>query len=149
MIKIKAVDGQNILDVCGLKTDQDDGRMATGGRSCCNAVSIAEANYHPELYPNAIYSNNVLIGFFMYQRTENQADTAIIRRFMIDSRFQRKGLEEKALEHILRGLKIQGVKKVILTIDDADESAQDLCLAVGSHFIGEIDKGGRYCKLEL
>ncbi len=47
----------------------------------------------------------------MYCRAEDQADTATIRRFMTDDRFGHKGLEEKALEHILRGLKIQGVKK--------------------------------------
>ena len=101
MIRIKAVDAQNLLDVCQLKTSQNH---LCRGRSCCNAVSIAEAKYCPELHPNAIYHNNTLIGFFMYQRPENHADTAAIRRFMIDSRFQQKGLAEKALEHILRGL---------------------------------------------
>lgn len=149
MIRIKAVDEQNILDVCELKTSQDDIDTTRGEHSCCNAISIAEAKYHSEMYPNAIYNNNVLIGFFMYQRTENHADTAIICRFMIDCRFQQKGLEEKAFEHILRGLKIQGVKKVILTIDNADEEAKNLYLAFGFHFTGGIDKG-EYCyKLEI
>ena len=149
MIRIKAVDEENILDVCELKTKQDDIRAAIDGHSYCNAISIAEAKYHSEMYPNAIYNNNVLIGFFMYQRTENHADTAIICRFMIDCRFQQKGLEEKAFEHVLRGLKIQGVKNVILTIGDADENVKNLYLAFGFHFTGEIDKG-EYCyKLEI
>ena len=149
MIRIKAVDEENILDVCELKTKQDDIRAAIERHSYCNAISIAEAKYHSEMYPNAIYNNNVLIGFFMYQRTENHADTAIICRFMIDCRFQQKGLEEKAFEHVLRGLKIQGVKKVILTIDNADENATNLYLAFGLRFIGEIDKGGYCYKLEM
>ena len=113
MIRIKAVDAQNILDVCKLTKSQDGIGPAIGRCSCCNAISIAEAKYNPGMHPHAIYHNNVLIGFFMYQRAENQADTATIYRFMIDDRFQQRGLEEKALEHILRGLKIQGVKKVI------------------------------------
>ncbi len=149
MIRIKAVDEQNILDVCKLKTSQDDIGTTIGEHSCCNAIYIAEAKYHSEMYANAIYNNNVLIGFFMYQRTENHADTAIICRFMIDCRFQQKGLEEKAFEHILRGLKIQGVKKVIFTIDNADENVKNIHLAFGFHFAGEIDKGVYSYKLEM
>ena len=99
------------------------------------------------MHPHAIYHNHVLIGFFMYQRAENQADTATIYRFMIDDRFQQRGLEEKALEHILKGLKIQGVKKVILTIDGADKTAKNLCLAFGFRFAGEAGKAK--CRYEL
>ncbi len=149
MIRIKAVDEQNILDVCKLTTKQDGIRTTMDGHSCCNAISIAEAKYHPEMHPNAIYLNHVLIGFFMYQRAENQADTATICRFMIDDQFQQKGIEEKAFAYILRGLKIQGVKKVILKIDHANENAKDLFLSFGFHFTGEIDKTEYYYELEL
>lgn len=38
----------------------------------------------------------------------NVAGKTTLCRFMVDSRFRQEGLEEKALEHILRGLKIQG-----------------------------------------
>ena len=117
--------------------------------SYCNAISIAEAKYHSELYPNAIYNNNVLIGFFMYQRTENHAETAIICRFMLDDRFRRNRFEEKALEHILKGLKIQGVKEVIVIIDNANENAKKLYLSFGFHSTGKIDKAGYCYKLEI
>ena len=62
MIRIKAVNAQNLLDVCELTTNRDG---TTEEHSCCNAISIAEAKYNAEMYPNAIYNNNVLIGFFM------------------------------------------------------------------------------------
>lgn len=139
MIRIKAVDAQNILDVCALATSQGDIGLTREGHFCCNALSIAKAKYHSEMYPNAIYNNNVLIGFFMYQRTEYQAEIATICRFMIDDRFQHKGLEEKAFEHILRGLKIQGVKKVVLRLDNS-ENAKKLCLSFGFHPTEEVDK---------
>lgn len=76
MIRIKAVDAQNILDVCELTTNQNSIGTTTDGHSCNNAISVAEAKYHSEMYPNAIYNNNVLIGFFMYKRIENQAEKA-------------------------------------------------------------------------
>ncbi len=149
MIRIKAVDAQNILDVCELTTNQDGIGTTIKGCSRCNAISIAEAKYHSEMHPNAIYSNHVLIGFFMYQRAENHADKATICRFMIDDRFQQKGLEEKAFEHILRGLKIQGVKKVIIMIHAANTIAKKRCLSFGFQFTGKIDNGEYYYELEL
>ena len=149
MIRIKAVDAQNILDVCRLTANQDGVGRTVEGHFCCNAIFIAEAKYNSEMHPNAIYNNNVLIGFFMYQRAETKADTATICRFMVDDRFQQKGLEEKALAHILRGLKIQGVKKVVLIIDDTNENAKNLNLSFGFHFTGEIDKTECSYELEL
>lgn len=139
MIRIKAVDAQNLLDVCKLTTHQNGMGANSKGCPCCNAVSIAEAKYNPEMHPNAIYHNHVLIGFFLYQRAETQADTATICRFMLDSQFQQKGLEEKALEHILRGLKIQGVKKVIFLADNANEEAKNLSLSFGFQFTGKSE----------
>ena len=149
MIRIKAVDAQNLLDVCRMTTNQDCIGTAVEGYCCCNAIFIAKAKYNSEMHPNAIYNNNVPIGFFMFQRAENQADTATICRFMVDDRFQQKGLEEKALEHILRGLKIQGVKKVVSQIDNANENAKNLYLSFGFHFTGKIDKTECSYELEL
>ena len=149
MIRIKTVDAQNILPVCELTTSRDGIGATADGHFCCNAISIAEAKYDPELYPNAIYHNHVLIGFFMYRRAEDHAETATICRFMVDDRFRQKGLEEKALEHILRGLKIQGVKKVALQIDAANETVKRLFLSAGFHSTGASDKDGCYYELAL
>ena len=148
MIRIKAVDRQNIQAVCGLTTDRDD--VPAERHSYRNALSIAEAGYDPEMHFNAIYNNQVLIGFFMYKRPERHAQTAAMCRFMIDDRFHHKGFEEKALEHILRGLRIQGVRKVILMTDDADKIAENLSLSSGFCFTGKTDENGRhYYEFEL
>ena len=112
MIRIKAVDAQNIWDVCELTYGDGCAAPAPDGRFHCNALSIAETKFDPEMHPNAIYSNNMPIGFFMYKRPEAQAETAVIYRFMLGSKYRDRGLEAKALEHVLKGLKIQGVKKV-------------------------------------
>lgn len=149
MIRIRAVDAQNVLEVCELTTNQDDIGMATEVPVSRNAISIAEAKYNTEMYPNAIYNNNVLIGFFMYRRTEIQAETVNIYRFMVDEKFQHKGLEKKALEYILRGLKIQGVKKVVLIIDSTNENVKNLYFSLGFHFTEEFDTMECCCELEL
>ncbi len=149
MIRIKAVDEQNIFDVCKLTTNQNGTGTSMEEYLCCNAISIAEAKYYPEMHPNAIYNNNVPIGFFMYQRAEDQADTATIYRFMIDYQFQHKGFGKKAFEYVLRGLKIQGVKKVILMIDDTNKIAKKLCLSFGFQFMGKIDNDKHCYELEF
>lgn len=148
MIRIKTVDAQNILPVCELTTSRDGIGATADGHFCCNAISIAEAKYDPELYPNAIYHNHVLIGFFMYQRPEDHTDTATICRFMIDDQFQQKGLAEQALEHILRGLKIQGVRRVIARLDHANENTRKLWLSFGFHSTGEYSQTEHCCILE-
>ena len=149
MIRIKAVDAQNLLDVCRMTTNQDCIGTAVEGYCCCNAIFIAKAKYNSEMHPNAIYNNNVPIGFFMFQRAENQADTATICRFMVDDRFQQKGLEEKALEHILKGLKIQGVKKVVFIINSTNGNAKNLSLSFGFQFTGKMEHGEYYYALKL
>lgn len=63
MIRIKAVDAQNIFDVCELTANKDGICKKTEEHFCCNAIFIAEAKFNPEMHPNAIYNNNVLIGF--------------------------------------------------------------------------------------
>lgn len=126
MIRIKAVDAQNIWDVCELTYGDGCAAPAPDGRFHCNALSIAETKFDPEMHPNAIYSNNVTIGFFMYKRPEAQAETAVIYRFMLGSKYRDRGLEAKALEHVLKGLKIQGVKKVSLMAGECDKDTKNL-----------------------
>ena len=149
MIRIKSIDAENVFDVYELITNQNGVGTTMEEFLCCNAISIAEAKYYPEMHPNAIYNNDELIGFFMYKRTECQPDTATLCRFMIDYRFQHKGLGSKAFAHILKGLKIQGVRKVILMINNTNEAAKRLYVSFGFHFTGKIEKDEYYYELEL
>ena len=140
MIRIKVVDEQNIVEVCKLTANHKGGDFAAEGCKACNALSIAEAKFLPEMHLNAIYHNQVLIGFFQYQRAEDHADLATIRRFMIGEPFRHKGLGKEALAYALKGLKIQGVKKVLLRIEDANEIAKKLCLSLGFVRTGKTEQ---------
>ena len=75
-----------------------------------------------------------------YQRAEDHADLATIRRFMIGEPFRHKGLGKEALAYALKGLKIQGVKKVLLRIEDANEIAKKLCLSLGFVRTGKTEQ---------
>ena len=116
---------------------------------CCNAVSIAESKYYPEMHPKAIYNNNMLIGFFMYECADYQADTVTLCRFMIDYRFEHKGLGKKAFDYILKDFRNQDVRKIVLMIDETNEITKKLYLSFGFYFTGKIDKDEYYYELEL
>lgn len=66
---------------------------------------------------------------------------------MVDARFRQEGLEEKALEHILRGLKIQGVKQVEARLEPGDGRAEALLLACGFRLAEENTHGALYMPL--
>lgn len=149
MISIKEIDAQNVFDVCELTTNADGVGTVMEQYLCCNAVSVAESQYYPEMHPKAIYDDETLIGFFMYRRTAEEADTATICRFMIDHTFQGRGLGRQAFGCILQNLKAQGVQKVILMIDDANKIAQKLYVSFGFTFTGKIEKDEYYYERTL
>ncbi|HIW73771.1 MAG TPA: GNAT family N-acetyltransferase [Firmicutes bacterium] len=149
MIHIREVNAQNVFDICELTTNRDGAGTTMEEFLCCNAVSVAESKYYPEMHPNAIYNGGIPVGFFMYRRCEAEADTATLCRFMIDYRYQHKGLGRKAFQRILSGLKIQGVKRVVLMIDDANEIARRLYLSFGFVFTGKTEKNEYYYERKL
>ena len=86
---------------------------------------------------------------FPVPRPERHAETATLCRFMVDGRFRREGLEEKALEHILRGLKIQGVKQVEALLEQDGGRSRALLLACGFRLMEETTHTTRYvCRFE-
>lgn len=149
MLSIREIDAQNVFDVCELTTNRNGVGTIMEKYLCCNAVSVAESKYYPEMHPKAIYDGDVLIGFFMYRRTEQETETATICRFMIDHKFQGRGLGREAFSCILKGLKVQGVQKVVLMIDNANEIAKKLYTSFGFFFTGKIDKDEYYYELML
>lgn len=146
MLSIKDISAENVFDVCELTTNSDGIGTVMEEFLCCNAVSLAESKYFPETVPQVIYNNEELIGFVMW-RTEH--DDAVICRFMIDRRFQNRGLGKEAFGRIHMLLKEQGYKKAVLIIDPENFIAKKLYLSFGFKFIGVIDKGEHYYELKL
>jgi diamine N-acetyltransferase len=61
-----------------------------------NVRSLAEAYVRPEAKPMAVYEGNIMVGFSMYLRNSDDQHY-YIHRFMIDGRYQNRGLGRKAL----------------------------------------------------
>lgn len=149
MIIIKEVDSDNVFDVCEMTTNKDGIGTTMEEYLCCNATSLAESKYFPEMHPKAIYNNETLIGFFMYKRTDNEPDTAVICRFMLDYKYQGKGLGRLSFESVLKYLKQDGAEKVVLMIDEGNAVAKELYLSFGFKFTGKILKNEYYYELAI
>lgn len=149
MIHIEEINAQNVIDVCELTTNPNGIGTTMEEYLCCNATSIAESKYDSEMYPKAIYRDKTPIGFVMYQHASTEPQTATICRFMIDFRFQHKGMGRKSFESILKYLKKQGISKVVLMIDEENFIAKKLYLSFGFTFNGKIEKDEYYYDLIL
>ena len=147
MISVEDVNSQNVFDVCELTTNSNGIGTVMEEYLCCNAISLAESKYYPEMYPKAIYNNETLIGFAMYKHIKSEPKTATICRFMLDYKYQHKGLGKKAFESILNYLKAQGISRVVIMIDENNLTAKKLYLSFGFKFTGEIDKNEYYYAL--
>ncbi|MCX7221138.1 MAG: GNAT family N-acetyltransferase [Burkholderiales bacterium] len=73
-----------------------------------NCYSIAQSKFDPHYHPRAIYADDDLVGFLMYNSfdCEVQHQTGI-HRFMIDQRHQGKGLGRQAMQLVLDEIKAQ------------------------------------------
>lgn len=72
-----------------------------------NLYSIAESQFIEGCVPLAIYNDDILVGFIMYEPDlENQADKVyFITRLMIDSTYQGKGYARAAIQQVISRLK--------------------------------------------
>lgn len=147
MIQITEINSQNVFDVCELTTNADGVGTTMEEFLCCNATSIAESKYFPNMCPRAIYRDDTLIGFFMYDCA--LPGTATICRFRLDYKFRHQGLGRKSFHRILTYLKSQGISRVILMIDDENKIAKHLYTSFGFTFTGKIEKDEHYYQLLL
>ncbi|GIN92675.1 hypothetical protein J6TS1_20600 [Siminovitchia terrae] len=63
MIKVKEINQDNVFDVCELTSNKDGIGTLFEEFICSNAYSIAEAKYFSNMYPKALYKNDLLIVF--------------------------------------------------------------------------------------
>ncbi len=85
-----------------------------------NAVSLAEALFNEEAWFRAIYYGESPVGFVMlYDETLRKVPPAnpevFLWRFMVDARFQGKGIGKAALELVITHVRTKGVFSSITT----------------------------------
>ncbi|MFD2178287.1 GNAT family N-acetyltransferase [Veronia pacifica] len=97
-ITLKKIDNSNYETVCELDvTEKQEEYVA------CNMWSLVEAQYNHGYSCRAIYQDSTIVGFFMW--VLETPSKISIWRFMIDKKYQNKGIGRTALSLAINEIK--------------------------------------------
>jgi diamine N-acetyltransferase len=120
-----------------------------------NAVSLAQALFSPEAWYRAIYLADDPVGFLMlYDETLRvpppEAPEFFLWRFMIDARFQRRGIGKAALEQVIAHVRAKRVATSLgVSYVPGPGCPEPFYLASGFRHTGRIDEGEIVLELAL
>ena len=118
-----------------------------------NAISLAQALFAPEAWYRAVYLGEEPVGFVMLEdeslRSPPPDDPKIgVWRFMIDARFQGRGIGKAALLRVIEHARSKGPFKVLrLSYVPGPGCPEPFYLGLGFLHTGEVD--GNEVILEL
>jgi diamine N-acetyltransferase len=113
-----------------------------------NAVSIAEAHFEPKAWFRAIYEGEEPAGFAMVWR-DPDAGEFYLWRFMVDARFQGRGVGGRALELLIDEARADGVDEVKLSVVPGEHSALRFYERFGFERTGVVEHGEEEMRLVL
>ncbi|KAB2329513.1 GNAT family N-acetyltransferase [Cytobacillus depressus] len=107
-----------------------------------NAISIAQSKFEPTLRPYAIYAEDQVVGFLMYNAEKEELDGYWVYRIMIDKKFQGKGIGKAATKLMISEMaKLPNANKIIVGYHPENKGAHQLYSSLGF-----IDNGDRFGK---
>ena len=94
-ITLKLIDRSNYNECIALRTGEGQERFVAP-----NICSLVQAAYEPDLFPLAIYREETMVGFLLYD-FDWEAGGWSVSRLMVDARWQNQGIGARALEQFL------------------------------------------------
>jgi diamine N-acetyltransferase len=136
-VKIVELNAENWYDCCELEISTEQKKYIEP-----NAISIAQSKFEPTLKPYAIYLNEKVVGFLMYNSVQEELDGYWVYRIMVDKEFQGKGIGKAATKLMLTEMaKLTNSKKVVVGYHPENLGAHHLYASLGF-----IDEGHRFGK---
>lgn len=111
-----------------------------------NVWSLAQAGVDPRRIPLAIYDDETMVGFIMYNREPLDDGTYRISRVLIDRTYQGKGYGRAAVREVIERMRqIPDCKEITLEYSPHNRVAQHLYTIlgfepVGSAWYGDIEE---------
>ena len=138
-VSLRSINEETIYAVLKLKVRQDQEQFVSP-----NAFSLAEAYIYNEAWPRAIYLKDIAVGFLMladpFFINDNQASPSVeLWRFMVDKRFQGKGIGKAALDKVVEHVKERGYKELYTSYFPAPGSPEPFYRKYGFDPTGEMD----------
>ncbi|MBE5963242.1 MAG: GNAT family N-acetyltransferase [Lachnospiraceae bacterium] len=115
-----------------------------------NSYSLSEAYADKVSQPYAIYANEKMVGFLMYDYASTE-HMAYILRLMIDRRYQNKGYGERAMRILLQEIRnIVECRFIQISYHPGNTNAGKLYRSLGYEETEEFaDNGEIICRIKL
>lgn len=107
-----------------------------------NAISIAQSKFEPTLKPYAIYAEDKVVGFLMYNSVPEELDGYWVYRIMVDKEYQGQGIGKIATKLMISEMaKLPNAKRIVVGYHPENVNAHKLYASLGF-----IDHGHRFGK---
>lgn len=106
-----------------------------------NVRSLADAWAYPRARPLAVLAGPELVGFALLHPVEGDDDALGLVRFMIDRRFQRRGLGRLAALALVDLATAEGYARLRLSVEPENTGARALYEGCGFRATGETEDG--------
>ena len=108
-------------------------------------TSYQESKKFKNAYSRAIFNDDQLIGFIIYETLNEKKDEFLIWDFMIDKNFQNKGYGEKAMKQLMDYLKENfNCKRIEIAYEKSNTVVRKLYLGLGFIETGHINDDDEY-----
>lgn len=120
-----------------------------------NAVSLAQALFSPEAWYRAIYAGDAPAGFVMLADESLKSPPPErpgigVWRFMVDARFQGRGIGRAAMRQVIDHVRAKGRFEVLeLSFVPGPGSPEPFYLSLGFRHTGRVDDGEVVLELPL
>lgn len=136
-VKIVELNAENWYDCCELEVSSEQKPFIES-----NARSIAQSKFESTLKPYAIYFEEKVVGFLMFNSVQEELDGYWVYRIMVDQEFQSKGIGKAATKLMISEMaKLPNAKKIVVGYHPENSGAHHLYASLGF-----IDKGDRFGK---
>ncbi|WP_421102404.1 GNAT family N-acetyltransferase [Sporosarcina psychrophila] len=136
-VKIVELNAENWYDCCELEVSKEQQEYIEP-----NATSIAQSKFELTLKPYAIYAEERVVGFLMYNSVPEELDGYWVYRIMVDKQFQGKGIGKAATKLMISEMAISlNAIKIVVGYHPNNLGAHNLYSSLGF-----IDNGDRFGK---
>lgn len=136
-VKLVELNAENWYECCELEVSIEQKEYMEP-----NAISIAQSKFEPTLKPCAIYFEEKVIGFLMYNTVQEELDGYWVYRIMVDKGYQGKGIGKAATKLMISEMaKLPNAKKIVVGYHPENLGAHHLYSSFGF-----IDEGNRFGK---
>jgi diamine N-acetyltransferase len=136
-VKIVELNAENWYDCCQLEICEDQQTFIES-----NAISIAQSKFELTLKPFAIYFDNKVVGFLMYNSVPEELDAYWVYRIMVDKNYQGMGIGKAATILMMAEMtKTVDATKIVVGYHPDNKGAHQLYASLG--FVDQGDRVGR------